>query len=316
MDNDPTNNRSLRDEIKKRKTQEILRSVEAKRTQSMPVTPAKTGPLNSPQKPQTGALNQPSRTSQTGPLIPPKKPQTGPLNSPQKPLTGALNQPSRTSQTGPLGQAQRRAQTGPLGQRAAQTGPLGQSQRITQSMPAVALPKARSQRRIIMMAALGILGIIIIISGAILLVPQNQANSDTGPTPVPLVSVTADEIINYLKKVGVPIANEQSFTDNTDKTFRAKDELQFDVHRGSGKATFLIMTFESQEKAGLEAFRIGYVEKFKNWGKVQFSNIVLLTAPGSTTTIEDELVSHLTQLIIAPVRSNFATATPTLAATP
>src|SRR3954469_20325235 len=68
---DESPRRSLKDEIQKRKTQEVLRNIEAKQasqtTQSVP--PRKTGPLTLPDDPaprrtQTGSLVPGSRTSE------------------------------------------------------------------------------------------------------------------------------------------------------------------------------------------------------------------------------------------------------------
>jgi hypothetical protein len=89
----------------------------------------------------------------------------------------------------------------------------------------------------------------------------------------------------------------------------AREEIQFEVYAGRGKGLFLLLSYDSADKAGLDAFSVSNVQRFKSWKLTQVANVLLLASPESHPTLGEQIASHLTQYLVAPYRSYIPTAT-------
>src|SRR5579859_1482093 len=270
--------KSLKDEIEKRKTQELMRQIEEnKRTsQAMSPVPRKTGPLTppdqskeaSPQPKGTGPLSAPKPT---GPLSPPAQPApaqskgTGPLTERKK--TGPLSPPPPTPPvqvkgTGPLIQ---RKQTGPLlpptpkpretaqlatpvpTPKPRQTGALtprapDDISRIRQTLTSEAVQEHLRSRPFQIAIAAGLL--ILVVSLGTFFVAGSVSKPPPLPTPIQFAQVRALEAVNYLKRVGMPVSNLTPFS-VPNKTWRAQEEIQFDVESNGNTGTYIILSYVS-----------------------------------------------------------------------
>lgn len=264
---------SLEQEMKKRKTQEILRSVESKRGQTGPLTPPATDA-----KRQTGPLNPPggqARRTQTGPLTPP-----------------AASNPARMSQ--PMKAA----------------SPTSDARRATLSIPSLNRgPLTVAQKRILIGGIAGLLlAALCAITGILLSNNTPEAAAGLPETP----GMTASKVIEHFIDLGVPISDVQAVqTERELKVFNyARQRLEFRVTRGADTGRFYLLGFGSQTTANFTAFNLRADPTYKTWTRLQGGNILLLISPATADSLKSELSSHFTQFLLAPYIPFLPTATP------
>jgi hypothetical protein len=124
----------------------------------------------------------------------------------------------------------------------------------------------------------------------------------------PIPAVRAEDTIAYLQKIGVPFTSLRTFT-VPNATWDARDEIEFEVRRGSIKGVFVVLSYNSPGEAGIDAFKATYHQKFSKWGLQQIANILLLSSPDTVPVLSTEMGSHLTQYLVAPYRSFIPIAT-------
>jgi len=155
--------------------------------------------------------------------------------------------------------------------------------------------------------------ILLVCCGSGLLALSQITQPTATPTFVPLSTVSATDVLKHLRQVGVAITNVQTLT-VPNVTWAANQGVQFEARQGSDSGTFLVLSYASASKAGIDAFRAGSDAHFKQWQLVQIDNILLLSAPNTSVRLGQAIGSHLTQYLIAPYRDFLPTATPTASA--
>ncbi|MEP7290014.1 MAG: hypothetical protein ABI947_30065 [Chloroflexota bacterium] len=278
MTNQPPK-KSLAEELKRRKTQEIQRAAETKRmTQVTGAVP--------PSKPSIPAPVDPKRTSQASQ---PNRPQ------------------SRATQTSPQAGQPTRSKPSIDPRRATKTTSVRRPTGNTIPDRLAAL----NQRQKVTLAVSGLL--ILLICVGTYSFTANQPPPPI-PTAVALPTNTANNVLDYIKNAGVPIENLKTLT-VPDNTWKATQAVQFNVRRGTDSGQFIFLSYDSLTQAEKDAFRAGLAGNFQKWKVVQFSNIVMLISPDTTQPISDELNSHFMSFLVRPYRDFLPTITPTPAPT-
>jgi hypothetical protein len=274
---------SLQNEIKKRKTQEVQRAIEQKR-----VTEARG---------EASPKADPRRTSQTSGVVPSAK---DPKRTSQTTNAAPSADPRRATQTV-------RSVTDP--RRTSQA--ISLEKRATQTISAL----ANHSRRNLFIAAIATILVIVVLGGSVLLAMNSSSNTvQPTSTPVPLRAVKANDVIDYLKKAGVPVlALREIPVDRA--SWIAEQEMQFDVQRGANKATFILLSYASRDWIITDSFKAIGNAKFKNWQMSIMSNVLLLSSPDAAPDIKTEISSHLTSYLLVPYRPFLPTPTPPPTAT-
>lgn len=272
---DDRQNWSLRDEIKKRKQEQ---EAAARRTQQ-----AKQPPPAAPKPAQPSGSS--SGSSGSGSTTPPVRKTT---------TTGSVG-----GQTPPAGPSRRSGEFTPV-------TPSRATQRATQVVEP--LPSRPSRLRRLLLIVGAIAGVLIVLSiGAILLLPGAST-----PTPEPTLAlprVTANDVVAYLRKAGVPISGLQSL-EMPSESFEAAQALQFSVLRQPDQGFFMVLSYEN-DRLGLNAFSATNSEKWAKWSINEFSNILVLTSPESASPIRTEILSHIMTFMLGPYRAYVPTTTGT-----
>ncbi len=267
---------SLEQEMKKRKTQEILRSVETKRT-------TQTGPLQAPDAKRSTQSTSPAqpanpdikRASQT------MRPATPPTS------TGGVK---RTTQTARVVQ------------------PPAQSARPNPgiSTPAFTLTTLHKRLLIASVAGLVLVGVCLALSGLL------ANNASSGVPNLPFQTTTASGVIQRFIDVGVPISDlkeAQPPSDFPDFWIKAQQKLQFSVTRGDNKGRFILLSYANNADASADAFKISFFKGYKDWRTIDLSNVVFLISPGTPSELTSEMSSHFDQFLLAPALQGYPTAT-------
>lgn len=158
---------------------------------------------------------------------------------------------------------------------------------------------------LILVGVVGLLGAMggMVVSGRVTPPPPTA-------TLVPLPDVTVRNVTDYMKQAGIPIANVQPLT-VPDNVWQANQGVRFTVQTTDGSTTFLLLSYDSDIYARQDASRSKSAALYSQWTAVQVSNVLLLAAPGSPSTIVELLVAQLNNELVLPYRA----ATPTVTAT-
>lgn len=148
------------------------------------------------------------------------------------------------------------------------------------------------------------------------------------PTEIPLKTVTAQQVVDYLQGHGVAVSDVKPYSNSRLKAGQAlalnvQDQriaiLSYDdmgamlndrallLNQGTGSmaavgrdgATLAVPTARPTDKALSE-----------RWNADSLGNVLLLTDKNMAAPLRSALLSHLTSLIVASVRPNFPTPTP------
>jgi len=165
-----------------------------------------------------------------------------------------------------------------------------------------------SQQQAIVAGA-ALLIVLVCLGGGLLALGQITQPTPT-PTFVPLPIVNAADVLKHLRQVGVAVTNVQNLT-VPNVTWAANQGVQFEARQGSDSGTFLVLSYASTSRAGIDAFRAGSDAHLKQWGLAQIDNILLLSAPNTSVALIQAIGSHLTQYLVSPYRDFLSTATPT-----
>jgi hypothetical protein len=160
----------------------------------------------------------------------------------------------------------------------------------------------RVQRRIAALAAMALVPLCMFT----VLIAKSQPVAQMGLPSLPVAQV--DGVVSYLKANGISVANLRTF-DTSTVMQNAREEIQFEVYEGRGKGLFLLLSYDSADQAGLDAFKVSNVQRFKSWKLTQIANVLLLASPESHARLGEQIASHLTQYLVAPYRSYIPTAT-------
>lgn len=160
----------------------------------------------------------------------------------------------------------------------------------------------RAQRQIASIAAM----VLIALCMLTVLIARSQPVAQMGMPSLPDAKV--DGVVGYLEANGIAVANLRTFGGSTVMR-NAREEIQFEVYEGRGKGLFLLLSYDSADQAGLDAFNVSNVQRFKTWKLTQIANVLLLASPESPSVLGERIVSHLTQYLVAPYRSFMPTAT-------
>ena len=259
---------SLQGEIKKRKTQEMQRAIDQQRV----TDPRRTSQTTN----AASTAPDPRRASQTMPTV---QPAAQPRRQTQ--TNAAVPDPRRTSQV------------------------TGITKRVTQT---AAMPVIHSRRNLMIAGIATFLAVMVL--GGTFLLARSSVNT-VSPTPTPmsvLPTVSANDVVNYLRQANVPISNLRQLPVDS-AAWLATEEIQFDIQRSGGKATFLVLSYASPDRAISDDFRAKANAKFKDWQITPISNILVFTSPDAAPDIKTEMGSHLTSYLLAPYRPFLPTPT-------
>lgn len=264
-DNDqpPASGSSLKGALKKRKTQEIDRVIEARR---MEVSRSVQAPAN-----------EVKRSSQVTSAVPP----------------ASSTEPKRASQT------------------VVQATPAADPKRTTTQMAALVQPGLnRPQKRLLIGAVVGVVVVVAVLAISLF---GTSSSAAPAPTDIPLPLVSANDVISYLKKVGVPISNVRTLP-TAGSFWQAKQQIEFDVQRDKDKGSFIVLSYASVQQSTGDELNVslsGNRGKYKNWQTIQLSNIIVAIPPDTSPNLSKEIGSHLYSYLIVPYRSFLPTVTPT-----
>ncbi len=119
----------------------------------------------------------------------------------------------------------------------------------------------------------------------------------------------ASSVLSYLGSVGLVVSNVHILS-VPNKTWNATQGYQVDVQDASTKGSALILSYNSGDQMGGDAFWASHNKSFEKWTVVQAANVLMLTSPDTPPALNAELASHLTRQLIAPYRTFLPTATP------
>jgi hypothetical protein len=186
----------------------------------------------------------------------------------------------------------------------APAGFINQRIKPTQTVPPQ--PKTRRARREqAILVVSGMLVLLVCLGTAI--AATSQPASPT-PTFVPLPTTDAMNVIDYLRRVGVPVSNVQTMQ-VPNEAWNANQQIQFTVRRQNDTGHFIVLSYPSPAQASADAFRAANSERFKAWSRIQMANVLVLVSPDTVEGLRAAVASHLTQYLIAPYRSFIPTAT-------
>jgi len=168
----------------------------------------------------------------------------------------------------------------------------------------------RSQTLIALSATLVIV-LVCCVSGSLALATQPpEATSAPSPTFVPLPTTTANDVLAEFRKLDATITNVKPLkVPNT--SWAAVQGVQFDVVRDKQVAQMLLLSYDSDDKAGADAFKARYTEQYGKWSMSQVSNVLLVVSPASDPHIANEFVQCLSSLLLVPYRNYLQTPVPT-----
>jgi len=273
---------SLQNEIKKRKTQEIQRTIESRKVaEARGEIPASSDPRRSTQT--IRVVSDSSRATQTAKAVP------------------SIPDKSRSSQTTQI--TKYSFDSWSLSQT------IDLNSRANRSMRDANYPTTGSRRSLMIGLGAGILAALVLVSSLVLAGSSNAHAVPPTPTLVPLPLVSASDVSGYLKRNGVPILEMRELP--VDRTiWYANQEVQFDVQRGENKGTFIFLSYPSDKWAVGDSLEAESLQKFKGWQVNAISNVLILTSPDAAPDIQSEMSSHLTSYLLSPYRSYLPTPTP------
>ena len=235
--------KSLRDELKRRKTQQLQQAQAEAQKRATQGSPA------AAPKPPAPSPTAPSRTA------PPASAQTTVSNA-------ARTQQIRTAKTSPAGQP-----------------PL-------------------NNQRVLIVAFVGVLFLVVCLGTALV------TNTLTTPTPtltqVKLPLTTARDVIDYLMRAGVQITNLRELEVPNDK-WRGTQGFQFEAQIGDVTGTFIILSYDSADTTGSDAFKMELDSEYGPWKTYSISNILVLSTPDTPQGIDIDIASHITSYITGTV---------------
>jgi hypothetical protein len=337
MSNNPSDkNWSLQGELKKRKTQEIDREIEKRKTQggsTSPASPASPSEIKratgsaavSPEiKRTTGSVSSVSDIKRATGTIEPLKRSTGSV--PVTPLAQAAP-PKRTTQSAQiapsLGDAVKRATSslsavapaGAVADAAAQMKP--QSKR----MAVIALVGVVTM--LLCIGSLTVFSAVVPSSTSAGMVVTLHGTSFTIVEPTldmsKLPVLTAQDLVAKLKPLmdvsdvsTLPVPNEK---------WHAQQEYGFTMSDGTQSAQVYVLSYDPGAKPdymGLDMFLLGQgrapYDSFKGWRNTTISNLTILSSTKSDA-LWNELMSHIKSMTIAKIIPHYPTVTPNVTAT-
>jgi hypothetical protein len=153
--------------------------------------------------------------------------------------------------------------------------------------------------------------------GVVMTISTGSTNAASAPMPtsIPMDTATTQIALDYLRSVDIEIRTMRSL-EVPNNRWNARDgiEVSLDLARtgGVGSGNIRILTYDSIDQANRDAFSvtIGEDHPFRAWHVVQVSNVVVLAPPDVRPELVQDIVSHLTTLMLRPYRDFMPTATP------
>ncbi len=167
----------------------------------------------------------------------------------------------------------------------------------------------RSQTLIAVSATLVIVLVCCVSSTFAVAVQPPQSTATPSPTFVPLPTTTASDVLAEFRKTDTTIADVKPLK-VPNATWAAMQGIQFTTKHDTKVAQLLLLSYDSDEKAGADAFKVRYDPQFGTWSVAQVSNVLLLAAPTSDVDVVNALVQRLKTLLVVPYRAYLQTATP------
>jgi len=124
-----------------------------------------------------------------------------------------------------------------------------------------------------------------------------------------LPTTTANDVLAEFRKTDTTIADAKPLK-VPNATWAAMQGVQFTAKRDTKSAQLLLLSYDSDDKAGADAFKVRYDAQFSTWSVAQVSNVLLLAAPTSNANVVNAFVQRLKVLVVMPYRAYLQTATP------
>jgi len=241
------------------------------------------------------------QTSQT-PQQPPR-PSAGQPPKPSVPAPGPIDPRRPAGVTPPPPPARRTGQLQPLppgGPRSAQTVPS----------PSAIEPEKpkRFPLRGILIGVIGVMTLVLVVSVVLLVTGGNPPAPTATPAPV---AYTAQQVIDYLRLVGVPLGNLQELTVPNQDWGAANQGFQFNVVRGQERGAFIVLGYPAANARVADALRAANSEKYGKWPSLSETTILALADSTSAGAIREEVFSHILTLLLGETASRRATPTGT-----
>ncbi len=264
---------SLHDQIKKRKTQEILRGIEAQKViRATGTHPSVEGEPAIPASPLTSL----STGSQS-----------------QQPTSSRSGDPRRTTQVAALPSAAR--QTHQIKVISSWAG-----------TPHMTLSRRQRQRLIAVIATV----LIMSICGVVALTAANLPPQANMPTYAALPTANAEQVLSYLKDVGLHLANVTRLN-APDDPWHAQEQINFVATIGTASGHFTLLTYYTHAAQNKDYGTLMLDPRYKSWSFVERANVLLLIPTKAPASLTTALASHLTSLLEAPYYTYLPTPTST-----
>jgi hypothetical protein len=128
------------------------------------------------------------------------------------------------------------------------------------------------------------------------------------PTYGPPVLVTNRDVLEHLRKMGIPVSDAKAAAA---PMWKAKQETGFNVRGKDNKVSrYIVLYFETLENADAALFNVPLDSRWKDWKLQTLSNMILLAAPDADPAYSTEIFSHLTTFFAVSYPGFLPTATP------
>ncbi len=181
--------------------------------------------------------------------------------------------------------------------------------RATREIPSPAPEKPRRNTRPLIY--FGFFMTVVLIGALVTLFSGAGSDAPTEPTlSYSNIKFTAADVVEYLRRAGVPISDLQALS-VPNELFSATQGYQFLVVRGDQVGVYIVLSYDPEEELGRNAVWLSTNETYKVWRTFTAANIRVMYRPNNSPTLDAELDSHLTSLLVAPYRAMFPTTTGT-----
>ncbi|MCE7946124.1 MAG: hypothetical protein DYG88_01705 [Chloroflexi bacterium CFX4] len=237
------------------------------------------------------------RTQQTPSA--PSEPQRTPPQTPSQPASPPAATP-----------AARQSPVPPPARRTSTASPVPLPiKRTTREMPAPEPEKPRRNTR--PLVYFGFFMAVVLVGALVVLLSGVGNGAPAEPTlSYSNIKFTAADVVEYLRRAGVPISDLQALS-VPNETLSATQGYQFLVVRGDQFGVYIVLSYDPEEELGRNAVWLSTNEIYKTWRTFTAANIRVMYRPNNSPTLDAEMDSHLTSLLVAPYRAMFPTTTGT-----
>jgi hypothetical protein len=184
------------------------------------------------------------------------------------------------------------------------------------------------QRRLLIGSVIAVFALVLLMGGVMLAdsvspkptiyVATDGREITAQPTAPTLSEFAPNDVLGYFQKFGIPVSNIATVT-TPSKTWQASQGISFKVTQGKDTGSFYLLSYSGSQKdqMGLDVLLLknGKIGDFKAWRYFAASNVLLLADPNAPGNLWNDMISHMSTLILVPKETQLPrpTATPTAA---